>query len=153
MKIRIDTATLTRELFKVQGVVSNKSTLPISHNALFEANADGTLAIHATDLDVNISSVVPCEVEMPGRMTVRAKDLFNAVKNLKSDSVVLSTEDSHNVQLTAGTVRARMVGQSPDEFPALMTTDGLSFVTVKTQRLMRMIDRTIFSISTDEGRR
>ena len=152
MKIRLDTSTLSRELFKVQGIASTKSTLQILQNALFEATSDGELRILASDLDVSIITTVPCEVELPGRMTLKAKDLYDAVKNLKSDTVVLEAEDNLWVQLTAGTVRARFVGMNPDEFPKLPEADEDGFAEVTTSRLMRMIDRTIFSVSTDEGR-
>ena len=152
MKIRLDTSTLSRELFKLQGIVSAKSTLQILQNALLEAREDGTLHLHATDLDVSLSTSVSCEVERPGRITLKAKDLYDAVKNLKSDSVVLEGEDNLWVQLTAGTVRARFVGMNPDEFPQLQKAENVEFISLKTSRLMRMIDRTIFSVSTDEGR-
>ena len=89
MKITLDTATLTSELFKLQGIVSSKSTLPILHNALIEANSDGTLALHATDLEISVSTLVQCEVDKPGKIAVRARDLYDAVKNLRGEKVTL----------------------------------------------------------------
>lgn len=152
MKITLDTATLSRELFKLQGIVSSRSTLQILQNALLEAREDGTLSLHATDLDISVSTTVPCDVEVPGRVTLKAKDLHDAVKNLRSDRVSLEKEDNLWVQLKAGTVRARFVGMDPDEFPQIQSADDASFVALRTVRLLRMIERTIFSVSTDEAR-
>ena len=152
MKIRLETSTLSRELFKLQGIVAAKSTLPILHNALFEAKADGTLHLHATDLDISVSTEVACEVETPGRVTVKAKDLYDAVKNLKSDTVSLEKEDNLWVMLKAGTVKARFVGMNPDEFPQVQKAEEVQFLPIDTQKMLRMIERTIFSVSTDEGR-
>ena len=60
MKIRISRQTLTDELYKLQGVVSQRSTLAILSNALLEAK-DGVLTLHATDLDTSISTSCSCE--------------------------------------------------------------------------------------------
>ncbi len=152
MKITLDTATLTSELFKLQGIVTSKSTLPILHNALLDARADGTLSLHATDLEISVSTLVSCEVEQPGRITVRARDLYDAVKNLRSERVTLEREDNLWVRLTSGTVQARLVGMDPAEFPQIQQADDASFVTLRTARFIRMIDRTLFSISTHDDR-
>ncbi|MCB9532242.1 MAG: DNA polymerase III subunit beta [Myxococcales bacterium] len=152
MKITLDTATLTGELFKLLGIVSSKSTMPILSNALLEADADGTLSLHATDLDISVSTEVRADVERPGRIAVRGRDLYDAVKNLRSPTVTLEKEDNLWVQLNAGTVRARLVGMDPADFPNLLRADDATFVTMGIGKLVRMIDRTIFSVSTDEGR-
>ena len=152
MKININTDQLTRELAKVQGIVSGKSTLPITQNVLFEAHADGRLSIHATDLDISLNSVSTCEVEKAGKVTVKAKDFYNIVKSLRADVVSLTVKKGHNLHLKAGTVKAMIVGQDPDDFPSLSSTDSLAFISFDTQKFMRLIDRTNFSISTDQGR-
>ncbi len=152
MKITLDTASLSRELFKLQGIVNSKTTLQILSNALLEASADGTLTLKATDLDITVTTHVACDVQTPGRVTVKARDLYDAVKNLRSETVTLEKEDNLWVHLTAGTVRARFVGMDPDEFPATHNADEVSFSAIRTSRLLRTIERTIFSVSTDEGR-
>ncbi len=152
MKITLDTSTLSRELFKLQGVVNSKGTMPILQNALIEASDSGELTLHATDLDVSVTTTSECEVSQPGRITVRARDLYDVVKNLKGERVTLEKEDNQWMRLTSDTVRVRFVGMNPDEFPQVQRADEVQFVPLPTDRFMRMIDRTIFSISTDEGR-
>jgi DNA polymerase-3 subunit beta len=152
MKITVDTSTLSRELFKLQGIVSSKSTIPSLSNALLEARPDGTLSLHASDLDISVTTTIACSVDSPGRLSVRARDLYDAVKNLRADTVTLQKDDNLWVQLNAGTVRARLVGMDPDEFPAVQRPVEGPVVALSARTLTRMIDRTIFSISTDEGR-
>lgn len=152
MKISLETAKLTGALFKLQGIVSSKSTLPILHNALLEATEDGTLSLYATDLDISVATTVDADVQVPGKIAVRAKDLYDAVKNLRASSVTLEKEDNLWVQMTAGTVKARFVGMDPTEFPQQQTASDADFFAVPTAKLVRMIDRVLFAISTDEGR-
>lgn len=152
MKITVETSALSRELFKITGVIPSKSTQPVLQNTLLEADAEGTLTMLATDYDLSMRTSVGCEVSVPGRVTVRGKDLYDAVKNIKSPTITLERESNGWVHLTAGSVRARLVGMDPDEFPTLPRVDGLETIAFDTRKLLRMIERVLFSISTDEGR-
>ena len=152
MKFTIDTQTLSGELFKLQGVVSTKTTMPILSNALIDVEPDGTIRLHATDLELSLSCHIRGDVARPGRAAVRAKDLYEAVKNLRSPTVTIEREDSMSLAITAGTVRARLVGMDPIDFPKLQSAEGVQFISLPIGKLVRMIDRTLFSVSTDEGR-
>ena len=151
MKIRIPRQTLTDELFKLQGVVSQRSTLAILSNALLEAE-DGQLTLHATDLDTSVSTSCPCEVLEPGRVTLQAKSFYDIVKNLQEDELELETEENYWAQLTAGEVSCRIVGTHPDDFPQILDTRDVPLYPVGTGRLLDMIEKTLFSVSTDDAR-
>jgi DNA polymerase-3 subunit beta len=151
MKIRISRQDFTDELFKLQGVVSQRSTLAILSSALLEA-ADGTLTLHATDLDTSVTTSCACEVLEPGRVTLQAKYLFDVVKNLEADELELETEDNHWATVKAGNVNCRIVGTHPDDFPQIQDTSGATMYPIGTDRLLDMIAKTIFSISTDDAR-
>jgi DNA polymerase-3 subunit beta len=151
MKIRISRQSLTDELFKLQGVVSQRSTLAILSNALLEA-ADGQLILSATDLDTSVSTSCACEVVEAGRVTLQAKSLFDIVKNLEEGVIELETEDNYWAQLKAGAVSCRIVGTHPDDFPQILDTRSVPLYPIGTARMLDMIDKTLFSISTDDAR-
>ena len=151
MKIQIASEDLKDELFKLQGVVSERSTLAILSNTLLEAE-DGRLTLHATDLDTSISTSCECEVLEPGRVTLQAKSLFDIVKNLEEDSLTLETEDNYWANLTAGDVDCRIVGTHPDDFPEILDTDEAELHPIGSSVLLDMIDKTLFSVSTDDAR-
>ncbi len=151
MKIRISSDAFTEELFKLQGVVNQRSTLAILSNALLEAEGD-TLTMHATDLDISVSTSCPCEVLEEGKVTLQAKSLFDIVKNLEGESLELETEENYWANLNAGSVSCRIVGTHADEFPNILDTSSVELFPIDTERLLDMIDKTIFSISTDDSR-
>lgn len=151
MKIRISRQTLTDELYKLQGVVSQRSTLAILSNALLEAK-DGVLTLHATDLDTSVSTSCECEVLEEGRVTLQAKGLFDIVKNLQTDDLELETEDNHWAQLRSGSVNCRIVGTHPDDFPQIPNTQDVQLHAIGAPRLLEMIEKTLFSVSTDDAR-
>ena len=151
MKIRISREDLSSELYKLQGVVSQRSTLAILSNALLEASGD-RLTLHATDLDISMSTSCPCEVLEAGRVTLHAKNLFDIVKNLEDGEIELETEDNHWAKLKSGNVSCRIVGTHPDDFPQMLGTADVEMYPIGTERLLDMIDKTIFSVSTDDAR-
>ena len=151
MKIRITRQALIEELYKLQGVVSQRSTLAILSNALLEAQ-DDTLTLHATDLDISVATSCPCQVLTPGKVTLHAKGLFDILKNLQEQELELEVEDNHWTQLRAGQVNCRIVGTHPDDFPQLLNTDKVKLYPIGTARLLDMIEKTLFSVSTDDTR-
>lgn len=151
MKIRISREQLTNELAKLQGVVSQRSTLAILSNALFDA-ADGTLKLDATDLDISVSTACECEVLEPGRVTLQAKAVYDIVKNLEEDVVEIETEENYWAKLKSGNVNCRIVGTHPDDFPQVLDTAGVQMYPIGTERLLTMIDKTLFSVSADDAR-
>ncbi len=151
MKIQISSDHLRDELFKLQGVVSERSTLAILSNTLLEAE-DGELTLHATDLDTSVSTSCPCEVLEAGRVTLQAKSLFDIVKKLESDTLTLETEDNYWANLTSGDVDCRIVGTHPDDFPQILDTSEAEMFPIEASVLLDMIDKTLFSISTDDAR-
>ncbi|TXD41616.1 DNA polymerase III subunit beta [Lujinxingia vulgaris] len=151
MKIRISSKTLTDELFKLQGVVSHRSTLAILSNALLVAEGN-TLTLHATDLDISVSTSCECEVLEPGKVTLQARSLFDIVKNLEEDTLSLETEENHWAKLKSGNVNCRIVGTHADEFPHLLDIAGVELFPIGTRRLLDMIEKTLFSVSTDDAR-
>jgi DNA polymerase-3 subunit beta len=151
MKIRISRDDFSNELAKLQGVVSQRSTLAILSNALFEAKGD-TLTMHATDIDVSISTSCQCKVLEEGSVTLQAKSLFDIVKNLQQDDLELETEDNYWAKLKSGTVSCRIVGTHPDDFPQILDTTDVEMYPIEAELLLNMIDKTLFSISTDDAR-
>jgi len=152
MKIKIKQDVLLQSLSRTLGITNGKTTIPITQNVLFEAHADGRLSIHATDLNISLNSASICDVEKAGKVTIKAKDFYNIVKSLRADVVSLSVRKGHNLHLKAGSVKAMIVGQDPEDFPSLPNIDSLTFIPLETQKFLRLIDRTSFSISADQGR-
>jgi DNA polymerase III subunit beta len=151
MKIRISPQALTEELFKLQGVVSQRSTLAILSNALLEAEGN-TLTLHATDLDTSVSTSCACEVLEAGRVTLQARGLFDIVKNLNEDMLELQTEDNYWAHLKSGNVSCRIAGTHPEEFPNVPDVSAVELYPIKAERFLDMIEKTLFSISTDDAR-
>jgi len=151
MKMTLRTAELARALYRVQGIADKKSTMPSLAHVLLNANADG-LVVSATDMDVGLAGHYEASVQVPGAVAVHAKQLYEIVKSLPSGMVEVEKRENNWVELRAGTSRFRLVGMAAEEFPALPTQAQTKSFMIPAADLVRMIDRTIFCVSTDDNR-
>lgn len=157
MRIEVDRAALVGALGKVQGVTGSKSTLLVLNNVLLEAKAGagglgGVLEVHGTDLDVSIQAACPCEVLEEGAVTLPSKRLFELVKSLREDRLTLAVDEKEHAVLKAGKVSSRLPGVAASEFPDVKTYGEAARYPVGVVDVLRMIEKTLFSVSTDEGR-
>lgn len=156
MELRISVAELSRVVSLAQGVVQRKNTMPVLSHLLLEAGTDaegnGRLQVVATDLDVGIKTSRPCEVMVPGSVTIPARALADMVRVLPGPDVVLKRLPNQHIEVKSGRTKARLMAMSADEFPSLPAYESAHFVTVDQTLLNDMVDKTLYAASTDETR-
>jgi DNA polymerase-3 subunit beta len=153
MKLTIERTALIKALGHVQSVVERRNTIPILSNVLLSADRDG-LTFSATDLDMEIVDQTAANVQTPGQITAPAQILYEIVRKLPDGAEVelkWAGEDPR-LQVSAGRSRFNLPVLPAGDFP-VMSTDGLaSKMTLPTDALIRLIDKTRFAISTEETR-
>jgi len=155
MEFQISVDELSKALYRAQGIVEKKSTMPILSSVLIEAKKTpegGRITVSAYDLEVGVSGEHPAEVIKEGSVALQAKSLYEIVRNLPENVVVLKKGANNRVEISSGTAEFRIVGQAADEFPALPKVDQTHFVAVEVASLLDMIEKAQFAISTDETR-
>jgi DNA polymerase III subunit beta len=152
MKIGINTAEMVKALFRAQGIAEKKSTMPILAHVLLEARADQGLKVSATDHEVGLSGHYQANVHKPGAVAVHARQLYDIVKSLASDTLELESQDNNWVEIRSGQSRFRLVGMAAEEFPGLPGHGEGKAFTIPTAKLSKMIDRTVFCVSSDDNR-
>ena len=151
MELQIAVEELGKALYRAQGIVEKKSTMPILANVLLEAKA-GQLSVTAFDLEIGVTSEHRAEVQQEGRVAVSAKHLFDIVRMLPEPMVVLRRTPNNHVEIKCGSSHFRIVGMPAEDFPALPAMAKVPFVTVRPKQLLEMIEMTAFAVSTDETR-
>lgn len=152
MKATIERATLLRALSHVQSVVERRNTIPILSNVLFDARADGSLRLMATDLDLQIDETVPAQVEQPGAITVAAHTLFDIVRKVPEGAQVQMHAAEGRIRFSAGRARFDLSTLPRDDFPVIAEGDLPVQFELSVETLRTIIDKTRFAISTEETR-
>lgn len=151
MELQIAVEELSKALYRAQGIVEKKSTMPILANVLLEARP-GMLSVTAFDLEIGVTSEHRAEVVKEGRVAVSAKHLYDIVRTLPEPTVILRRAQNNYVEITCGASHFRIVGMPAEDFPALPAMAKVPFVNVRPKQLLEMIEMTAFAVSNDETR-
>jgi len=135
----------------VIGAVSQKSTLPLLSNLLFEAK-DNSLIIAATDLEVSMKTVIKAQVIKEGGITLPGKLLVDIFKKMPQDEIEITSDEQCKVIVKSGRTKYSLIGISKDEFPVAIGFDTDNKLKMKGDILKDMILKTKFAISMDETR-
>ena len=148
MQINIQKDVFLNALFKIQGIVDKKHTIPILSNVYIEA-LDNKIILSATDLEIGLKSENECEVIEKGKITVSAKKLFEIIKELPDDLIKLKLNNNYWIEISCDKSIFNLVGLPPEDFPKFPEIKD-NFIEFKSDLLEEMIESTIFSVSNDE---
>jgi DNA polymerase-3 subunit beta len=151
MEFKISQEEFVKGLYRTQSVVEKKGTMPILLNVLIEAQ-DSEIVITATDLEIGLKGRHPAEIIKPGRATLSAKKIYEVVKELPESEVSLRVKENHWVEIKSGKSTFNIMGISAESFPSLPSYEEGAFISVETEVLKEMVEKTIFAVSADESR-
>ena len=151
MEIKAKRGDLLATLYWTQSIVERRNTMPILANVMIEAQKSG-IRITATDLEVGVRGGVDGEVVKEGDITVNAKKLYEIVREVPNDLVQLKRLDNDWVEIRSGKSVFKIFGMDAKEFPQFPQFDSSGLSTTPAATVREMIERTIFSVSTDETR-
>lgn len=153
MKVTIERSALVKALGHVQSAVERRNTIPILSNVLMQAQG-GTLALTATDLEMEISETAPADVARAGATTASALTLYEIVRKLPDGSQVrldLSPADGR-LHVSAGRSLFELAVLPEEDFPTLSAGDMTVTFPVLTADLMRLFEKSRFAMSHEETR-
>ena len=152
MKFTVSSVELQKALTKVSGVVPSKSTLPILENILLSLHKN-TLKLVATDLEASISTALSVKGVEDGTIAVPAKRVMETVRALPDVQVTFSADQSTNkIRMLTESGEYNLVGESSEEFPAAPQFKAEDELELQGSFVRGMINKTLFSVSTDELR-
>ena len=149
MEFTVRKFDLLQELTLIQGVVERKTTIPILANVL--VRADSELGIVATDLEIGLRSVCPAKTTVQGTITLPAKRLYEIVRALPDKEIRFKKGEANWITVTCGSSRFRIAGLPQEDSPALPEPRS-PFVKISSDVLSKLIQRTVFAISTEDSK-
>lgn len=156
MELQIARDEFLQALYRAQGIVEKKSTMPILASVLLEAatseGGDGTLRVSAFDLEIGVTGAHKAEVKKAGSVALKHKELYDIVRNLPDANVSLRREANNRVRIQSGAAEFNLVGQPAEDYPPFPRLEKTALVAVEPTALLEMIEKTQFAISQDETR-
>lgn len=152
MKATIERAKLMNALSHIHGVVERRNTIPILSNVLIEVK-NNILLLTATDMEIAEIESTDCNSEQNGSITTPAHMLHDIVKKLPDGSYVeIESLEGRKLEIKSNRATFSLMCLPPEDFPDVNSGDFPEGFFMDAKDLKRLIDKTLFSVSTEETR-
>ena len=151
MFIEIEKKNLVSLLARAQNIVEKRNTMPVLANVLLQVE-NKTLKIFATDLEVSITDEAPIIKGAAGQLAASAKNLFDIIKEFADGTILITKKENNWLEIKQNKSVFNIVGISTDEYPIFPSFSTKDFMKVDPKVLSEMIEKTIYSVSSDETR-
>ncbi len=151
MKIKANREQLLGPLLKASSVVERRQTLPILSNVLIAA-APGTVRFTATDLEVELSTSAPAEVDGELEFTLPARKLVDICKALPEGADITLDIEGDKATLRSGRGRFTMGTLPAQDYPSIEPSAASERLSLSEGVLKRLIDKTAFAMAHQDVR-
>ncbi len=152
MKAKINKKSLVQTLSHLHSVVEKRNTIPILANVLIEAK-DKSLVLAATDMEIAELQSISCEVLQDGAVTTPAHILYDIVRKLPDEATIeLESVEGKKLEIKTDKISFSLMCLPPNDFPDIHSGEYPDGFDIDTASLRRLIDKTLFSVSTEETR-
>jgi DNA polymerase-3 subunit beta len=149
MKLKIQKEAIQNALQSIQGIVGQKTTMPILSHFLLRAVKAASLM--ATDLDIALKGPLKADILEKGGLCIPAKKLFEIAREVEGD-IVLESQDNNWIKVTSGKSTFKLMGLPEEDFPALPEVSKSEEITIKAETLKDMIEKTIYATGESDTR-
>lgn len=154
MRFVVSSTELLRHLNAISRVISNKNTLPILDNFLFQLEGN-TLTVTASDLETTLITTLSLEnTEGDGNIAIPAKIVIDTLKEFPEQPLTFNINmDTMAVEILSENGKFSIVGQNGTDFPQLPELgDGATSLNMTHDVLLSGINKTLFATADDELR-
>ena len=140
-------------LTPAMGTVSNKNTITSIEGVLMETLDTGDIRISTFDMNKGVRAVfTPEEIERTGKFIVNAQRLYQTIRVLPDEIIVIDINDKLNCIISSGKSSFSMFATRGEDFPTLpdLTTD--SGFSIPSSTLKKVISKVSHSIAVQDNR-
>lgn len=151
MKFQIAKETLLEPLQQIIGAVEKRQTMPALSNVLLHASKN-SLALTATDLEIELVSKVAMIIDETGEITVPARKLLDICKLLPDEAMITFSVSNNKAIVQSGRSRFSLTTLAAKDFPSLESINSVDEFEVSQQTLHDIIEKTAFAMAQQDVR-
>ncbi|MCX7956765.1 MAG: DNA polymerase III subunit beta [Endomicrobia bacterium] len=158
MEITINREQLVKGLQLLDPIVSSHTASTITPDVLISTEGKDKCILIGSDIETWLRVEVPCKVISPGEICIPAKKLYNAVKELDENDMMIKTQDDKTpiAQMFCGKTKNTFIGQPAKNHPGMPKYDEKQAksqeVRIKSEVLLDALIKTTFATSKEETR-
>ncbi len=151
-EITLNTKDLLHALGFANSVVEKRNVLSELSNIKLVAKGN-ILEIGATDMDLYLNQEIGAVVIIEGQTTVSTNTLLEIIRKISDVSIkFIQKTDSDKLEIIGTKCRFELLTLPAKQFPAMEDIDSVVNLSVPCSKLIKVIEYTNFSISTEETR-
>ena len=151
MKLIFNTSKLLEKIKNITPTAEAKQTLAILGNV--KITIENNMAeFVASDLEIQVSTTVPCEADTNGSFTVPAKKLLEICNALSAYDVLSLHYDGKKVDITAGKSKVSLQTLESSDYPDMTIGEEVSAISISQAELSKIILKTSFAMAYQDAR-
>ena len=151
MNFRCEGLDLSDAVNKVIKATSTKTTSPILEGIKLEASGE-SLTLTATDLEISIKKTIKADVLEEGVVVVPGRFFSDYIRTLSSEQINFMVNEKGQLKINYSESEGNLGLMDYREFPFVNDVNTDKCFTIKSGDLKNLINKTIFSVATDDTR-
>lgn len=158
LEFKINKVCITKAISDVSKVVSTKALLPVLSGIKIVVNSNH-LILSGSNSEIAIERVIPLtlnnnivlDVIETGSVVLSAKHLSEIVKKLPGD-IHIKMLEKQLVTIQSEEITIHLNGFSSEEYPTLPDIDLSKHISIPSNKLLEIIEQTMFAVSKNMSR-
>lgn len=148
MKLVCLQENLKNSLSIIERGVGQNATLPILSSILLSAN-NNQLKLSATNLEISITTWIPCKIEEKGEVCIQSKVLSGFVNNITNGKIDIEL-DNNVLKIKKDDYKANILTTDPKNFPIIPKVKNEENIKIKQKDLKNGVVKVINSASISD---
>ena len=151
MKTIVKAIDLSNAVSKVVKAVSTKSPNQLLEGIKVSCKGD-ELTFLATDMEIAIEKVIPCETFMEGEAVIPGRIFADFTKKLENEDDIELSVDDGRLKISYSGSETFMQALPADDYPVLKKEVNKNSFVIKQKSFKSLINKTSFACSQDDSR-
>jgi len=154
MKVTFDRDTLIAAMTPAAGIASIKNTASTIEGVLLECpgEEENSCRITAYDMEKGMRTSIPCQIEEPGKIVVKAQNLLQIIRAVPDGKVTVRVDEHCRASIYQGKSAFEISVTPGENFPLLPLLAGDRNYNVPQHLLRDVISRTIYAVGNNDQR-
>jgi DNA polymerase-3 subunit beta len=155
MKLLIEKNILLESLTNVMRAISPRNIIPILNGVLFDLTREG-LYLTASDSDLIIRNFIPKDkikkIETTGKIIIQSKYLLDIIRKMPSEDINIEVLDGLKIIISTDSTVYNLNCLDTEDYPAINLEEVKKPVVINSNIIKKLINQTLFAVSTQESR-
>jgi len=154
MRVTFDRDILISAITPAAGIAAIKNTASNIEGVLLECpgEAEGSCRVTAYDMEKGMRTSIPCRIDDPGKIVVKAQNLLQIIRALPSGEISITVDEHCRASIYQGKSSFEISVTPGENFPQLPLLAGDRNYTVPQHLLRDVIQRTIYAVAVNDQR-